>query len=163
MYNRYNKIVRILWLIIVAYRVFDPYAIFFAPLSVLPSMVYTISGLKFWSKSLFFSFSDKFDDVVSEIMLEQKGEDNKLQALREALSVTSAGVKYEVIPGSGVTSLLLGLNHSQKNMRVLAVKHLIATAKENTVSYSSQKLSLPIGLLINCSKFEVDTTKMLKM
>ncbi len=96
-------------------------------------MVYTISGIKFWS-NFFFSFSDKFDDVVSESMLEQKGQDDKLQALREALSVTSAGVKYEVIPDSGVTSLLLGLNHSQKNMRVLAVKHLIATAKEKTVS-----------------------------
>ena len=78
-----------------------------------------------------YRYTHAMDAAVTGMLSTLEGEDR--MALQDVISVSSAGLKYQPVGRDGTTSLMLGLNHSQPAMRVLALQQLAKHLEQSKV------------------------------
>ncbi len=79
-------------------------------------------------------YTDAMDGAVAGMLSSLEVADR--MALQDVVSITSTGLKYQPVGVDGTTSLMLGLNHSQPAIRVLALQQLAKNMEQDMVSKS---------------------------
>ena len=76
-----------------------------------------------------------FDAAIGTLMNDLDKAD--VDDLQQVLSVTVGGVKHKLLDDQA-TSLVMGVNHPEASIRLLAVRQLVATCKEDKVLHENR-------------------------